>query len=213
MLDPERKKFFQKAFQPVLKYRDAERSPFVVTSQTYQLLQLLQSPILLDRSFGSQYLSGYTMLYLKSAGENCGIIFDRDGQYKGNADLESREATNHAYAVFGSMPGMTALPKIPALKDGFSKRGMLKAPESKSQYLARIREIKIELANIAAGSVILGQRPVSRVSLFRTLIFFRVAHSLTPSSKLTPREKELREKHEEVVRDILAQVDLSQMLD
>lgn len=208
MLDQDKEKL-SPAFQPDPRYLDPERSPFVVTGQTYRLLQLYRAQALSNFSFGVDYIKGYTFKYLQTAEQHCDTIFDEEGVYLGNADPESREAAQHAYVIFGSMRDMTVARNLSALSTGFSRRGVLRAPDTKPLYLARIREMKTELAHIAVGNIPPSQPPESRSPLFRTFVFFRVADIMTPAHKLNSGEKELREQQDEQMHYLLKGVDIS----
>lgn len=215
MIDPESERLVKVTFQPKPGYKETEKSPFVVATQTHSAIELILSGKLPDTTFISLYLREFTLSYLRTAAKNCGLIFEGN-EYKENADPETREATSHAYIVFGSLPNMTKLSEVPALKDGFSRNGMLKAPRTKPEFVARIGEMEIELANIAAGSVTVVPLFFTRVPLFRTIAFFAAAKSLTPTFRLDPKEKESLEKHEEDmhrINKLLEGVDFSPLSD
>lgn len=108
-------------------YKIPERSPFVVAPQTHRLLMLFKTGAFTNFSFGKDYIKQYTFPYLTQAEANCATIFGTDGEYKGNADPETREAAHHVYTVFAWMPDMTAVPGVKALEDGFARKGMLRA--------------------------------------------------------------------------------------
>ena len=97
---------------------------------------------------------------------------------------------------------MVTIPTVSALKDGFSRKGMLKAPLNEREYKLRLRELKVELAKIATGITEPEQILWPRPSVLRTFVFFQVAAFLNPSFKLNPGEKELLEKQQEERQNI-----------
>lgn len=202
MPDIEKGQSFSSEFQPIPGYREPARSPFVVTGQTYDLLRLYHANALLNFSHGRDYLQEYTFPYLTTAEKTSDTVFDKTGAFNGKADLESREVASHAYIIFAWLPDMTRIPTVSALKDGFSRKGMLRAPLTQQEYKLRIRELKVELAKIATGTTEPEQILRPKTPLFRTFVFFRVAAFLNPSFKLNPEEKELLEKQQEERQNI-----------
>ena len=202
MPDIEKGQSFSNEFQRTPKYEKPERSPFIVTGQTYGLLKLYHANALPNFSQGRDYLQDYTFPYLTTAEKTSDTVFDKTGAFKGNADLESREVASHAYIIFAWLPDMTRIPTVSALKDGFSRRGMLRAPLTQREYKLRIRELKVELAKIATGITKPKQILRPKPSLLRTFVFFRVAAFLNPSFKLNAGEKELVEKQQEERQNI-----------
>ncbi|MDO8638441.1 MAG: hypothetical protein Q7R43_02610 [Candidatus Daviesbacteria bacterium] len=176
-------------FQSAVGYREIAKSPFVVTFQTHELLGLYQKGIIPNFSLGRDYLKDFTLDYIKNAESNCASIFDRNGNLATDVDVESREAVAHAYTIFSWLPDMTALPAVTVLKDGLSRKGMLKPPLSREEFLARTKELKIELAKIAFGTTLPHHRPKIGDPLFKTQVFFRVAASFNPIFKLTVQER------------------------
>jgi len=187
---------FKSEFQSKPVYKEPERSPFVVVGQTYNILKLYAAN-LPNRSPAEEYLKNYTLAYIRTAEFNTDSIFNSNN-IPIKVDLESREAASHAYTVFGSIPELTTIPSIPALKNGFSKRGILRAPGTKEEYLSRTREIKVELARIVNGVTPPGDiMRTARFSLLRTLVFFRVGALLQPDFHFSPGEKEILDRQEE----------------
>lgn len=185
-------------FQPIIGYREINKSPFVVTIQTNRLLKLFRTGLIFDLSLGEEYLKEYTLGYISDAESNCSVVFDKSGKPIDTIDIESREAAARAYTIFGWLPDMTTIPLVAPLKEGFSRKGMLKAPISREEFLARTRELKIELSKIATGITDYKQRPKLGSPFFRTLTFFRVAEHLNPSFPLTVEEKEVIRRKKEI---------------
>ncbi len=185
-------------FQPHIGYRDFERSPFVVTTQTFELLELHNLGIISNFSAGRDYLKDFTADYIRKAEDNCDLIFDRSGKHIDNTDVELREAVVHAYTVFSWLPDMTAIPAVDVLKDGFARNGMLKSPLERDEFKIRTRELKIELAKIAFGTTGLNRYSELGMSFFRTYTFFKVAAFLNPGRQLIRKEKVVSNRPKEI---------------
>lgn len=185
-------------FQPVIGYRDIAKSPFVVTTQTNRLLELFRSGLIFDLSPGEEYLKKFTLGYISNAEDNCDYIFDKNGKPADTIDVESREVAAHAYTVFSWLPDMTAIPAIPALRDGLARNGVLKAPLLRGAFLRRTGELRAELSKIADGKTNYKQRPKLGSPLFRTIVFFKVAELLNPSFKLTVQERAVIQRKKDI---------------
>lgn len=74
----------QPAFQPVIGYKENEKSPARVVRQTYTLLGLYYQGVLQEAIRNSKpakdYLHDYTLGYLKAAEEGSYLLYDEAGQ-------------------------------------------------------------------------------------------------------------------------------------
>ncbi len=192
---PKEKKLFQ--------YEDPARSPFVVTMQTHKVIRLLAGNSIPDFTHGIDYVQNYTFPYLETAINNSQLIFDKDGVMQEKVDPKSREAAAHAFVIFAWMPDLTSAPNVSALKDGFSRRGMLRAPQNRKEYITKIREMQMELS-----AFLNREGPFSKNGYLRTIVFFRIGAFLAPDTKLTPRERKIRERENEILSKILKDVDI-----
>lgn len=162
-------------FQTVIGYREFEASPPVVVRQTDTLLSLFHRGEILKPEFARGYLHGYTLNFLKAAEEGSSTLYDTKGHEFQNVDLEVREAARFAFVVFA---WMHVRAKSPFLPQGFSRRGMLAAPATHSQFLERIRELKIGIWNVVEGGI----EPLATLEasprLLRVFKFFEVGSNL-----------------------------------
>lgn len=113
-------------FQPVIGYREIEKSPPIVVRQTHSLLGLYYQGAIRNPEPARDYLQDYTLRYLKAAEVGSSILYDQLDQLTvQEIDLETREAAHHAFIVLAHLPDKARSPFLPK---GFSRRGMLKAP-------------------------------------------------------------------------------------
>ncbi len=139
-------RFELKRFQPVPGYKDHERAPRVVISQTHNTLKLYRAGVIGDPKFAKDYIRDYTFGYLNTAAEGVERVFT-----KAPADiqpLEMNKAADVAHVVFAWMHYFAESKYLPM---GFSRKGMLEAPTTKRQFIGRIAELKRELAFIVTG--------------------------------------------------------------
>lgn len=162
-------------FQEVIGYREPEKSPFIVVRQTDALLRLFYSGAIHRPGLARDYFHDYTISYLKEAEKGSGALYDGQGNLVPDVDLETREAADHALVVFTHMHDRATSPFLPK---GFSKRGMLGAPTTHRQFLARIKELKIGIWQVVEGRV----QPYATLEvsprLLRIFKFFEVGTNL-----------------------------------
>ena len=206
MADQEREIFLPQGheFQSVVGYRDWSRMPSVVARQTNALLDLLHQNALPNLGPARYYLGKYTLEYLKRAEGGSGILYDNKGFLKEGIDLEVREAATHAYVVFGHLPDMVQSPFVPK---GFSRRGMLRAPETRDEFLNRIKELKIGLWNVIAGEVAPQATLEAYPPLMRTFGFFKVGGDLP--IRLSDSERVIDQIEREKFNDFLGGMNVS----
>lgn len=189
-------------FQPIIKYKDAEKSPIMIASQTWTLLGLLHQGAIRKPELAKDYLHDYTFPYLNQAEKGCNTLFDRKGKVFEDIDLETKEAAHHAFIVFAHMPDQMTSAFLPM---GFSRRiGMLKAPATKDEFLDKIEEIKIEVWRTADGRVNPGATLEAFPRLLRTYGFFRIGSMLPIKQTESEQKKEQieKEKFEEFLKDV-----------
>lgn len=174
--------FSRSGFEPVPGYRNAADSPFQVVPQTSGVLDLSLNGLHIDRGYARRFLEEATSPYLARAKEGLEIIssvhkesifinwqelVERGVEME---DREKMEAFGYMNVIFGFMPELPSsiLPK------GYSRRGNLRPPETKSQYYERVRELRLNVYGISNGKFTAGI-PVEFMSppLTRTLAFFR----------------------------------------
>lgn len=199
----------QPGFQSVIGYKEIEKSPPVVVSQTYALLELYYLGIIQNTIRNSQpaknYLRNYTLDYLKAAEEGSYALYDRiKGQSVQEIDLETREAAHYAFVVFAYLPDKAG---SHYLAKGFSRKGMLKAPTTQRQFLTRIRELRVGIWQVVKGEVKPHTTLEAYPSVLRTFKFFEVGNKLPV--KLTDDEKEQEALEREKINKLLDGIDFS----
>lgn len=206
MADPE-KGFFTSNyanFQPVIDYREVEKSPPLVVRQTNTLLGLYYNGAIRNPKPAKDYLHDYTLGYLKAAEAGSAIVYDRVGHAALDIDLETREAARYALVVLAYLPDQA---KSPFLPKGFSRRGMLRAPETQDQFLARIKELKVGIWQIVEGNVEPHVTLEACPTVLRVFKFFEVGSDLPV--KLTVDERKQEQLEREKFNDLLGGVDIS----
>ena len=157
-----------------VEYRDWARSPMTIVRQTHAILGLVMSDIP-NVGPAREYLHDYTLGYLRNAEAGADELFDQRGFVQPDLDPEVREAPGHAFTVFGYLPDMTKSRFLPM---GFSRRGMLGAPQTRSEFLKRLNELKANIWRIADRQVNPQVIFESDRPLLRTVNFFRVGSEL-----------------------------------
>lgn len=192
-------------FQSVIGYREIEKSPPLVARQTHTLLGLYSQGAIRNPRPARDYLEDYTLEYLKAAEAGSGILYDQTGNLKPQEiDLETREAASHAFVVLAHLPDKATSPFLPL---GFSRKGMLAAPTTKEQFLARIKELKIGLWQIADGNLSPHATLEAYPSLLRVCKFFEVGNGLLV--RLTDDEIKQEGSERERFNDLLGGIDTS----
>lgn len=193
-------------FQPLITYREVERSPLLIIRQTHALLGLYYRGAIRNPQPATDYLRDYTMEYLKVAEEGSATLYSREGKLNVQIlDLEIREAAQHAFVVFAHLPDKARSPFLP---QGFSRHsGTLSAPETRDQFLARIKELKNGILQIVIGKVEPYATLEAYPSLLRTFKFFEVGNELPV--KLTDDERKQERLERERFNDLLGGIDIS----
>lgn len=185
-------------FQPVIGYREIEKSPPLVVRQTYTLLGLYYQGAIRNPQPARDYLHDYTLEYLKAAKEGSYNLYDQIGQLAlQEIDLEIREAAHHAFVILAHLPDRSSSPYLPK---GFSRRGMLRAPTTLNQFLARIRGLKVGIWQIAEGEVEPYATLEAYPPILRVFKFFEVGSSLPV--RLTDDEKKQEQLEREKLSDL-----------
>lgn len=196
---------FREEFQPVIGYREIEKSPPLVVRQTHTLLGLFYQGAIRNPEPARHYFKDYTLGYLKAAEEGSPVLFDKTGPLIAQEiDLETREAASHAFVVLAHLPDEATSSFLP---NGFSRRGMLAAPTTKDQFLARIKELKIGLWQIVDGNLSPHATLEADLPLLRVCKFFEVGSGLLV--RLTADEREQEQLKREEFNDLLGGIDTS----
>ncbi|MDO8621339.1 MAG: hypothetical protein Q7R31_03605 [Candidatus Levybacteria bacterium] len=192
-------------FQPIIGYREFEKSPWIVVKQTNALLELFNKGVIRKPGPAKEYFRDYTFQsYLTRAEEGSAVLYDDQKQSHTDVDLETREATRHALVVFAWMRDRT---KSPFLPKGFSRKGMLKPPMTQEEFMKRIREMKITILQVVEGNIQSHVTPEAHPAFLRTFKFFEVGSDLP--IKLAPDEKEREKIAKDKFNDLLRGIDIS----
>lgn len=164
-------------FQPTTDIRGGRwGSPIVVAHATDNIIGMLQSGQFEDPQMAINYLNEETLGFLSRAKQGSKHYNDSADASEG-FDLQTREAFGLTLVTFGEMRKS----KIPGFDLTFSRRGMLRAPDTADQASQRIDEMEMVIRRIARGGrapkfpSLLGETSIPE---FRTLAFFRMAHSI-----------------------------------
>ncbi len=179
-------------FQAVIGYRDLDRVPPLVVGQTDTLLGLFHQGAIHNPGLAEDYLHDYALHYLKMAEEGADAVYDKTGVVSERHDVEVVEAADFAYVVFTHLPDQVRSPWLPM---GFSRRGVLQAPETERQFRGRIRELKVGIGQVVVGEMEPRATLEAYPYLLRTFGFFKVGGNLPlnfpdDQSKLDIRERE-----------------------
>ena len=203
MTNPENPAFirFRDRFEPYPTYANPERAPKTVVTQTDSMIGLLGNGNL-SGDYIQRYITGYTFPFLKTAAEGVGRVFDKTLLTADRQPTDTNEAAEFANIVFGWMHYFTRNAYLP---DGFARRGMLRAPQDEDEFVRRLREIKYQLAGMAAGVIDTRMTFETSVAAFRTYQFFRVG-ALMPL-KFPESEREKEQRAEEMIEKLLEGID------
>lgn len=182
-----------------------ERSPFLVTNQTYILLKLFSHGSIPPPGISvvKYYLEDHTLDYLNQTKEGIDILFD-EGYALGVLSPEAREASSHAFAVMASVPDFLS---SRSKKYIFSRMGMFRAPETVKEYLERVSEMEEQIGKIIAGVTQPEKTGKMDFSFIRTYVFFKVASQMPV--KLNEDEIKALKTQKEFINDITQGIDFS----
>lgn len=178
-------------FQPKIQYNDVFRSPTIIARQADTLLKLLHKGAIPDSELAKDYLQKYTFSYLNQATVGAGTLFDKHGAIDKDLDLEIKEMAQHAYIVFSHLPDNMTSRFLP---NGFSRRGMVRAPETKDEFVSRLEEIKLGIWEILDGRAEPPLTLETHPRLFRTFGFFDIGSKIPVKAPEDPKQKEQMEK-------------------
>lgn len=165
----------KREFQPVIKREDIASSPFAIVRQTYSLLELLYHGPMPDPDPARNYLQKYTLTYLKNAQEGMDTIYNNKGTVYKDWRPNISEAAHHAFIVFAFLPDRMTSRFLP---NGFSRKGMLRAPETKEEFNDRLDEIKVGISQVVDGRIESQPTLFAHPRLLRTYGFFNVGSRL-----------------------------------
>lgn len=177
-------------------YKNPERIPKTVVTQTDSMIQLLNAGVV-PQELIQNYLFNYTVPFLASAANGTKRIYDKEIVSAISLSTEINEAADFTNIVFSWMHYFARSRYLP---DGFSKRGVLRAPQTEREFVKRVIELKDGVLEIADGKKSRGVFLESSPQALRTYTFFKVGSSIPLRFMESDREK----KEHEV--DVLAKL-------
>lgn len=185
-------------------HRDFEISPRSVTVQTHALLELFYHGIIRDSNLAMDFLKDNTIPYLSQAENGAESVYNRRGELFKDLKLELQEAAFYTFIIFANLPdNLTSA----FLSMGFSRRGMVKAPETKDEFLKRIKELKIGIWQIADGRVAPNTTLEAYPKLLRTYGFFKVGSELP--IKMPEAQKQKEEMGKDRLNELLKDIEIN----
>lgn len=188
-------------FEATPVYRDIDRAPKTVVTQTDQVIALSSAGILRpDTTYN--YLSTYTLPFLKSAQSGVGKVYDREIAIIALQSPEVNEAADFTNIVFSWMHYFA---KSQFLPNGFARGGVLKAPETSREFIERIQELKLSLSLVASGDKITKVSFMANPRAFRTYSFFKVGSTMP--LRFIESDKQRKEHEDEILAKLLEGID------
>jgi len=208
MFNPEINNYFREQLEPknANDFLNSEKSPLVVTCQTYKLLELHRAGLLLNKDTARTYFHDYTIDYLNKAEAGSEALFATKGKtifINEDLSLEDQETAHHAFIVFAHLPDNMTSQFLPM---GFSRKGMLRAPDNRESFLEKITELKLGIWRIVSGEVDTGATLEAYPYLLRTYGFFKVGSKL--QIKLEESQLQKKEREKENFNNLLKDVDI-----
>ncbi len=174
MAGPERALLVPQRFEPE-SYSSLDIPPVLITRQTNTLLGIYYRGEMRNPGPAKNYFIHHTVPYLKAAEVGSRSLFGLGRTYFEAQDLEVGEPASHALVVFANLPDGLNSDLLP---DGFSRRATLRPPETRYEYIQRIRELRVGIRQVAEGEVEPGMPLEGSSELLRTFGFFKVASEL-----------------------------------
>lgn len=198
MISPENPafNFTRQRFEAYPTYNDIDRAPKTVVAQTDSIIQLSNAGVI-SSDFIDNYLSTYTIPFLRSAAQGVGRVYGQGVDGINPLSLEISEAADFTNVVFSWMHYFARSRYLP---DGFSRHGILRAPKTTGEFVGRVLEIKDELLGILHGKKSNGTFLQSSPQALRTHTFFKVGSSMPLKFMESDRE---RKEHEAYILEKL----------
>ncbi len=190
-------------FEAYPTYKDPDRAPKTVVAQTESIIGLSNAGILAqDTTYN--YLSTYTVPFLRSAAQGVERVYNQDRIIIDSLPVEINEAADFTNVVFSWMHYFARSQFLP---NGFARRGVLRAPRTRSEFIARILEINDELSAVANGEKKLGVSFMVNPQAFRTYTFFKVGSAMP--LKFIESDRERKEHESGILGKLLEGIDTS----
>lgn len=167
--------FNQRPDNRIIPYGDYDFSPFCITTRTHEQLGNLRAGTITPATFGG-YVKEMTLpFYVRRAVEGAAVLYSDEVLQSQSLDPEIEEAARHGFVVMAWMHEVTKWKFVPT---GFSRKGMLAAPATDEEYVARMTEIYLQLKSIYDPNVNLPGSTGTYMGRLRTFSFFLTAATL-----------------------------------
>nr|MBI5455523.1 hypothetical protein [Candidatus Levybacteria bacterium] len=190
-------------FEAYPTYGDLDRAPKTVVTQTDSMIQLLNAGVV-PQDLIQNYLLNYTVPFLVSAANGIKRVYDQEIASVISLPVETSEAADFTNIVFSWMHYFARSRYLP---DGFSKRGILRAPQTEREFIRRIVELKDGVLEIADGKKSRGTFLESSPQALRIYTFFKVGSSMP--LKFIESDRERREHESDILGKLLDGIDTS----
>lgn len=210
-------------FQKFIEYRDSNQTPFLVADETFTNLiwYFSHAP---GKNVARDFFAESTLPFIFGARkgflrhyreiDRANVITPQDDKWLSelakphilNPDIEEDERFRYSLVVFSILPAMARSRHLPS---GFSRRGLLEPPFTTREFHERLRELGQEFTGIIRGTT-KPETPIeTRASLWRTFLFFQVAHELPIHIQENPREvaQKTRDTFEHLLGDMSLDLD------
>lgn len=175
----------------------------IVTGTNDQLA--LFSAGLLKPEFLKAQLNEVAFPFLRTAREGAYRVYHGGARVIDAKDIDINEASGFVLITFAWMHEMVKSPQLP---QGFSRKGMLRAPDSPAEYVERINELQLHTYLMADG-IKNPNSTGSDPSMLRTRMFWAVGAKL-PLSFSKPENQQL-ETDKERISKLLAGIDFGRL--
>lgn len=204
-------------FQIVPGYKNRAMSPAVVSQETGNILSLyFNNDPRFDPRLGKQYLATDTLNYIWEAEKGFYTLYDKKSKIGkqelvvfldesetalAHPDIESNEAFGHSMVVFSVLPEIAQHPSYPK---GFSKRNILRPPETTMEFLLRLKELRVEIIKIIGGQTSPQTPMETNNSLLRSYLYFWVARKIP--LRCSENKREIEEKARVFINKLLGDI-------
>lgn len=191
-----------RGFEAASLSADLNIAPKAVVSETKNMIGLLNGGVITPQ-VAKSYLETFTFPFLKKAAQGVDTVFDRGLIFIDPRQVDVNEAADFSSVVFSWMHYFARSRFLP---DGFSQKGILRAPHTKDEFVDRLREIRITLPAIMSG-VTRDTVPFYSQPALRTYAFLKVGSSIPLRFAQTDRER--KQYEDEVLARFTEGLDLS----
>lgn len=189
----------------IFDYQPSDLTPFAISRQTALLLESVGQRLIVGQT-ARGYLHDVTLpLYLRRAKQGSPILYSDEALRANDIDPEIQMVARHAFVVFAWMPDQTQWKFVPG---GFSRRGMLAAPQSEEAFNTRIDQIETYLSVVSMKQE--SAQPLGNLTTLRTIAFFHTAGTL--SFSFSTENTETAKQQRETLATILERADYARQL-